>query len=178
MCIHHSRYTHGSHDTLGDDRRWSVMVDDLGQTAPERIDVLSLDGHNLEAVTFESLGEIVSLEVFRGVTSDGNVIVVNEEFDVEVLSNRQPSSLCVVTLLLRSIRAQAEDDFVAVGQGDTINHGPHVSKTSGGEFDSGGQTQLGVTGKLGVGSTVVEKVFGGNSSLEGREEVLGGDTMA
>jgi len=172
-----SRDTHGTHNALGDDGSRSVVVDDLDQTSPEGIDVLSLDSHDLEAVTLESLGEIVSFEVLRGVTGNGNVIVVNEEFDVEVLSDCQPGGLCVVTLLLRSIRTQAEDDLVPVGQRNTVDHGPHVPKTSGGEFDSRGQTQLGVTGKLGVGSAVVEKVLWSNSPLEGGEQVLGSDTM-
>lgn len=113
-------------------------------------------------MTLKGLGEVVSLEVFRGVTGNGDVIVVDEDFDVEVLSDCQPGSLSVVTLLLRSIGTQAEDDLVTVGKGDAVDQGPHVSKTSGGEFNSRGQTQLGVTRKLGVGSTVVEKVLGGN----------------
>jgi len=53
-----------------------------------------------------------------------------------------------------------------------------VSKASGGEFDSGSQTQLWVTGKLRVSSAIVEKVFGRNSSLKGGEQVLGSDTMS
>ena len=128
-----------------------------------------MDSYDLEAVTLEGLGEIVSFEVVGRVTGDGNVVVVDDEFDVEVLSDCQPSGLCVVTLLLRSVGTQAEDDFVTVGQGNTVNHGPHVSKTSGGEFDPGSQTQLGVTGKLGISSAVVEKVIGGNGPLESGE---------
>jgi len=129
-------------------------------------------------MTLESLGEIVSLEVFRRVTGNGNVIVVDEKFDVEILSDCKPSGLRVVTLLLRSIGTQAKNGLVAVGQCNTINHGPHVSKTSGGEFDSGGQAQFWVTGKLGVCSAVVEKVLGRNGSLKGGEKVLGSNTMA
>jgi len=145
------------------------MVDDLGQTSPEGINVLPLDGHNLKAMTLESLGEIVSLEVLRRMTGNGNVVVVDEEFYVEILSDCKPSGLCVVTFLLRSIGTQAKDDLVTIGQSDTVNHGPHVPKTPGREFDSGGQTQLGVTGKLGVGGAVVEEVLGSNGSLEGGE---------
>ena len=128
-------------------------------------------------MTLEGLGEIVSLEVVGRVAGDGNIIVIDDEFDVEVLSDCQSSSLSVVALLLRSIRSQAEDGLVTVGQGNTVNHRPHVSKTSGGEFDPRGQTQLGVTGKLGVGSAVVEQVVGGNGSLEGGEQVLGSNAM-
>lgn len=136
------------------------MIDDLDETGPESVDVLSLNCHNFEAVALKSLGEIVSLEVLRRVTGNGDVIVVDEEFDVEVLSDCQSSSLRVVALLLRSIRTQTEDGLVTVGQGDAINHGPHVSKAAGGELDPGSQTQLWVTGKLRVGSTIVQKVFG------------------
>jgi len=136
-----------------------------------------LDSHDFETVTLKSLGEIVSLEVFRRVTGDGDVVVVNEDFDIEILSDREPSGFRVVTLLLRSVRTQAEDDLVTVGQGDAVNHRPHVSKTARGEFDSGSQTQLGVTGKLGIGGAVVEKVCGGNGTLEGGEQVLGSNAM-
>jgi len=58
-----SRDTHGTHNALGNNGSWPVMVDDLDQTSPEGVDVLSLDGHDLEAMTFESPGEIVSFEV-------------------------------------------------------------------------------------------------------------------
>ena len=164
-----SRDTHGTHNALGDDCSRSIVVDDFGQTSPEGIDVLSLDSHNLEAVALESLGEIVSFEVVRWVTGNGNVVVVDEEFDVEILSDCKPSSLRVVTLLLRSIRTQAEHGLVTVGQSNAIDHGPHVSETSRGELDSGSQTQLGVTGEFRVGSAVVEEVLGSNSALEGGE---------
>jgi hypothetical protein len=153
------------------------VIDNLDETSPESIDVLSLNCHDFEAVTLKSLGEIISLEVFRRVACNSDVIVIDEDFDVEVLSDSQPSSLCVVALLLRSIRTQTEDGLFTVSKGDAINHGPHVSKTSGGEFDSGSQTQFWVTGKFRVGSAVVKKVFWGNSSLEGGEQVLGSDTM-
>src|SRR5882757_5099852 len=110
-------------------------------------------------------------------TGDSNIIVVDEEFDVEVLSNCESSGLCVVTLLLRSIRTQAEDGLVAVGQGNTVDHRPHVPEATGREFNSRSQTQLGVTGKLRVGSAVVEKVFWGDGPFESGEQVLGSNTM-
>ena len=110
-----SRDTHGTHNAFGNDGSRAVMVDDLDQTSPEGIDVLSLDSYNLEAVTLESLGEVVSFEVLRRVAGNGNVIVVDEEFDVEILSDCKPSGLCVVTFLLRPIGTQAEDNLVPVG---------------------------------------------------------------
>ena len=170
--------THRAHKALGDNSSWTIVIDYLDETSPESINVLSLDRHDFEAVTFESLGEIVSLEVLRGVTSDSDVIVVNEDFDVKVLSDGQPSSFCIVALLLGSIRTQTEYGFFTVGQSYAINHGPHVSKTSRGEFDPGSQTQLWVTGKFRVCSTVVEEVFRRNGSLEGGEQVLSSDPMA
>jgi len=35
-----------------------------------------------------------------------------------------------------------------------------------------------VAGELGVGSAIIEKVVGGNGSLEGGEQVLGSNTVA
>ena len=164
-----SRDTHGCHNALDDNGSWSIMVDDLDETTPEGVDVLSLGSHNLETVTCESLGDVIPFEVLGRMTGNGDIVVVYEEFYVEVLSDCQSSSLCIVALLLGSIRTQAEHGFVTVGESNAVNHGPHVSKTPRGEFDSGGQTQLGVTGKLGVGSTVVEKVIGSNGALKSGE---------
>jgi hypothetical protein len=172
-----SRDTHRTHEALRNNRSRSVVVDHVHETGPEGIDVLSLNGYDLQAVTPKGLSEIVSLEVFRRMSGNSDVVIVDEELNVEILGDSEPSSFCVVALLLRSIGTQAEDSFVTVGQSNPVNHRPHVSETSGGEFDSGSQTQLGMTGKLGVGSTVVEEVFRRDSSLEGGEQVLGSNTV-
>jgi hypothetical protein len=52
-----------------------------------------------------------------------------------------------------------------------------VSKTPGREFDSGSQTQLGVTRKLGMGFAVVEEVVYWNRSFESGKQVLGSNTV-
>lgn len=82
-----SRGTHGTHKALGDDGGWSIIVYDLDEAGPEGINVLSLDSHDLEAVAFESLRDIVTLEVLRRVTGNGDIIIVDKEFNVEVLSD-------------------------------------------------------------------------------------------
>ena len=62
-----------SHDTLGDNCSWTIIVRDLGGASPESSDILSLDTYGLKAMTLESLGEIVSFEVVGRVAGDGNV---------------------------------------------------------------------------------------------------------
>ena len=53
-----------------------------------------------------------------------------------------------------------------------------MAKAAGGELHTGCEAELGVAGKLGVGSTVLEKVLEGKVSLQRRDEVLGRDTVA
>ena len=53
-----------------------------------------------------------------------------------------------------------------------------MAKAAGGELHTGCEAELGVAGKLGVGSAVLEKVLEGKVSLQRRDEVLGRDTVA
>ena len=153
------------------------MSDGLGDGAPELVDVLALDGEDLEAVALESLRELEALEVLGGMARDGDVVVVDEELDVQVLCDGEAGGLGVVALLLGAVGAEAEDGLVAVGEGDAVDEGPDVAEAAGGELDARGEAELGVTWKLRVGGAVVEEVFGGDVALEGGEEVLGRDAV-
>jgi len=97
---------------------------------------------------FQSLAQLVTLEIFRRVTSNCNVIVVDEQLDVQTLGNSKPCGFCVVTLLLRSIRTQTENLLAGVGESNTIDQRPYVAKTARGEFDSGSETKFRVTRKF------------------------------
>ena len=153
------------------------MSDGLGDGAPELVDVLALDGEDLEAVALESLRELEALEVLGGMARDGDVVVVDEELDVQVLRDGEAGGLGVVALLLGAVGAEAEDGLVAVGEGDAVDEGPDVAKAAGGELDARGEAELGVTWKLRVGGAVVEEVFGGDVALECGKEVLGRDAV-
>ena len=137
----------------------AIIIDDGCNPTPEGINVLALDSANLETMAFERLFQVVPLEIIGGVASNGDVIVVNQELNVQALSNGKASSLCIVTLLLRTIGTETKDDFIPVGKGDTINMGPHVTKTTRRELDARSEAKFGVTGELGVCFTVVQKLF-------------------
>lgn len=153
------------------------MVENLAHSTPQGLEVLALYGDDLEAVARKRLGDIVSLEVLRGMSRDGHIVVINEELDVEVLRDGKARSLCVVSFLLRSVRAEHEDRLVLVSHRDTVDPWPDVPETSGGELDSGGQPQFGVAWELRVGFAIVQKVLGGDVTLDSRHQVLGGDTV-
>lgn len=154
------------------------MGDDARNRTPQGVDVLALDLDDLEPVTLERLLQLVAFEVLGGVARDGDIVIVyrdskvdllswldstikkpertDQELDVEILRDRQPCSLRVVTLLLRPIRSEAEHRLVPVSQGNSVDERPHVAQAAGGELDARGQAEFRVAGQLRVGFTVVE----------------------
>ncbi len=61
------------------------MADDLAKSTPKRVNVLAVHRDDLKTMTLESLGHVVALEVLRRVTSDGHIVVVDDNLDVEAL---------------------------------------------------------------------------------------------
>lgn len=123
----------------------AIIIDDGCDRTPKCIDVLTLDSDDLETMSLKGLLQVVSLEVVGGMTRNSDVIIINQELDVQALSNSETSSLRVVTLLLRTIRTKTEDDFVSVGEGDTVDMWPHVTETTRRELDTGCQAKFRVT---------------------------------
>lgn len=154
------------------------MGDDGCDRTPESIKILTLDGVNLETMAFEGFFHVVSLEIFGWVASDSDVIVVDQELDVQVLSNGETSSFCVVTLLLGTIGSETKDNLVSVRECDTVHVWPHVPETARREFDTGCEAKFGVAGEVGVGCAVVQKFFLRDGALESGEEILSRDTVA
>jgi len=93
-------------------------------TAPQRIKILALDSDNLESVPFECFRDIVAFKVFRRVSSNRDIVVIDEKFDVESLGNCKSRSFSIVTFLLRAIRAKAENDLVAVSERNAVDQRP------------------------------------------------------
>jgi hypothetical protein len=154
-------------------------VSDNGtDSTPESINVFTLNGNDLETVTLEGLVELVALQVFGGVSRNGDVIVIKEKLNIQVLGDGKTSSLRIVTLLLGSIRAEQEHSLVLISHSDTVDKRPHMAEATRGEFHARRKTKLGMSRKLGVSSAVVEKVLRRDGTFQGREEVLGSDTVS
>jgi hypothetical protein len=129
-------------------------------------------------MAFEGLLHVVSLEILGWMARNSDVIVVDQELDVQVLSNGETSSFCIVTLLLGTIGSEAKDNLVSVRECDTVHVWPHVPETARRELDTGCEAKFGVAGEVGVSCTVVQKFFLRDGALESREEILSRDTMA
>ena len=95
-------------------------------TIPQRIKILPLDSDNLESMPFECSRDIVAFQVFRRVSSNCDIIVVDEKFDIESLGNSESCSFSIVTFLLRAVRAKAENDLIAVSERNTVDKSPYV----------------------------------------------------
>lgn len=108
-----------SHLSRSDHSGWTLGADGLTDGGVELVDVLAVRLEHLQSVTLESLGDRISAEVVGGVTPetsadqrpgvvetssrDGNVVVIDEDFDIETPRHSQSRGLGIISLLLRSI---------------------------------------------------------------------------
>ena len=58
------------------------MSDDVTYGRPKSIDIFTIDFDYLQAMSHQSLPDIIALKVLWRVTSDSDVVVVNQELDV------------------------------------------------------------------------------------------------
>ena len=137
-----------------------------------------MDSDYLKTVAEECLLQLIAFQVFGWVTSDGDIIVIDDDLHVQVLCNRESSRLSIVAFLLRAIRTKTEDILVAIGKRDAIDQGPHMSEAPGRELNPRRETELGVTWKLRVGCAIFQEMFRGDVAFQCREEVLCGDAVA
>jgi hypothetical protein len=70
---------------------------------------------------FKCLHDIISFKIFRRVSRNGDILVIDEQFDVQSLGYREPCSLSVVTFLLRAIRPKAENGLVTVSKSNAVD---------------------------------------------------------
>lgn len=113
-----------AHHTLSDESGRAIMIDDRAETAPEGIEILAFCVKDFETMAFQGLTNVVTLEVVTGVTGNGDVIVIDQQFDIQLLSDGESSCFSIIPLLLRAVRAQAKDGLVSVGERNTVDKGP------------------------------------------------------
>lgn len=101
------------------------------------------------------------------------VIFTNEDFNIETLRNSQSGRFGVISFLLRAVGAQAKDSLVTIRQRDTINERPHMPKTTRGELDTRGQTQLWMSRKFRISFAIMKQMLCGNRALKGGQNILG-----
>ena len=155
----------------------AIVRDRFYKCTPECVDVFALNRNDFEAVAGERLGQLVTFEILGRVSSNGDIVVINEELHIQALRNRQTSRLSVVSLLLRAIGAKTENSLVAIGKCYAVDHWPHVSEAARGKFDAGCKAELRVTWKFRLSRSVLQEVRRGDMSFERGEKVLRGDTV-
>lgn len=156
----------------------SLVSNDLTESTPQCLEVFTLHGDDLQAMTGKGFRNIITLEVFTGVAGNSDVIVINYQLYVEVLSNSESGCLSVVTLLLGAVGTQDENSLVPIGECDTVDPGPDVPKTARREPNTRRETEFRVSWEFRVRFTIVEQMFEGDVSFDGGDEVLSSNTMA
>ena len=66
-------------------------------------------------------------QITRRMSRNGYIIIINQQFHIEVVSNSKPCRFSIITFLLGTIGAQAKKCFTRVRQRHTVNIGPHMS---------------------------------------------------
>ena len=107
-----------------------------------------------------------------------HVVVINQEFHVEILQHRKTCSLRVVSLHLRSVTSQTEHDLVLLRERYAVDVRPHVTETSRTELNTRSHTQFRMTGKMSVSSSVLHKTLRLHVSSKYRHDVLRRDSMS
>ena len=128
-------------------------------------------------MALEGLADVVALEVVGWVAGDGDIVVVDEQFDVEVLCDGEAGGFGVVALLLAAVGAKHEDRLVGVGHGDAVDEGPHMPESARGELHAGRVAAFGVAGQVLVELAVAVEFFDGQLAFEDGEEVLRRDAV-
>ena len=77
----------------------TLVGDDLAKASPESVNVLAIDGDDLQTVYGQRLADLVALQVLRGVAGDGDVVIVDDQLHVEVLCDGETRRLGVVAFL-------------------------------------------------------------------------------
>ena len=165
----------------GDSRRHGPVVDDghgsgcahgAGHPGVEIVEILAVALVHGQTVSGEGLGHRETLDVVAGVTGDGDIVVIDDEFDLESVGDSDAGGLGVVALLLRAVGAETEDRRAGVRHGDAVDVRPHVAEPARAESHPGSVAEFGVAGQVSAGLTVVEDRFGGQVPVEHRHEVL------
>lgn len=99
-------------------------------------------------MTFEGLGDAEPGEIVGGMTGDGDIVVIDEEFNVEVLGDGKAGGFGIVAFLLGAVRPETADNFGGVGDRHPVHVRPHMAQTTGTELNTGVSPSSGWPGSL------------------------------
>jgi hypothetical protein len=128
------------HRTLIDDRDGTGGVDGFANASIETINVLAIALQHLQAMAFQGLANAETRQISRRMPGDGDIVIVNNDLYVEMLSDGKAGGFSIVAFLLGAIRPQTEHRFARVTQGHTIDIRPHMTKSPRAELNPWSQT--------------------------------------
>ena len=172
-----ARHTHG-HLALDDHGRRPGGGDRRAHGSEQGVQVLAVAGLHGQAVSAQGAGQIVAGHVVGGVAGDGDVVVVEQEFDGQLPGHRVTGRLGVAALLLGAVTAEQENRAAGVGLGHAVHMAPQVAEPAGAEEDAVRVAALGVAVVALAEFPVVEQGFGRLVAVEHAHDVLQGHAMA
>mmetsp|Transcript_31589 Transcript_31589/g.61635 ORF Transcript_31589/g.61635 Transcript_31589/m.61635 type:complete len:493 (-) Transcript_31589:378-1856(-) len=111
---------------------------------------------NPQPVPSQGVLNAVALHVGGRVACNGDVVVIDQKFDIQVLCHCQTSCLRIVPLHLTAITAKDYADLARVGHSNTVDIGPHVPKPSRTKLHARSQPKFRMAGQFGVTLAVVD----------------------
>ncbi len=91
-------------------------------------------------MTDKGLGDCVARNIIRRVSGDGDIVIINNQFNVKLLGDSQTSGFSIISFLLRTIGTQTEKGFIGVSHGYAVDVRPHMTETTGAKFYAGGES--------------------------------------
>ena len=170
-------HAHG-HLALDDHGRRPGGGDRRAHGSEQGVQVLAVAGLHGQAVSAQGAGQIVAGHVVGGVAGDGDVVVVEQEFDGQLPGHRVAGGLGVAALLLGAVTAEQENRLAGVGLGHAVHMAPQVAEPAGAEEDAVRVAALGVAVVALAELPVVEQGFGRLVAVEHAHDVLQGDPVA
>ena len=158
----------GRHGTLDHQGVGNRVAKRTAQIDIQGVQILTHRGLGDEAIPGQGAGEVVTGHVLLRMAGDGDVIVVDQHFDVQLFADGEAGRFGIIAFHLTAVGAEQNHGFAGICQGHAVDEGPQVAETAGAEFDAGSQHFFGVAGKSAVVFAIMQQLFGGHGAVQAR----------
>ena len=167
----------GRHLALDDQCVRAVVREDAAQVDVQLIQILAHHGVDGQSVAGERAREVVADHVLLRMAGDGDVVVIDEHLEIELLAHAKPRGFGVVPFHLRAVRTEHHDRLARIGHRHAIAERPHVPEPAGTEFDARRELFLRMSRQSLVVLAIVQQLLGGHRAVEYAEQILRRDAM-
>jgi len=103
----------------------------------KRVDVFPASGIDGEAMAHQRFFDVITFHVLAGMTGDGDIVVVDEELDVQLLRDGISGGFGIGAFLLRAVTAEQNHHSVRMSGRYPVDMTPQMPEPAGTEKDSG-----------------------------------------